>query len=324
MAALDQFQISLDVVIRLCRPDDLAALEWFGLFAADRDLIRAAFARHEHGEAVMLVVEANGAVSGQAWIDLRRRDVDATGVIWAVRMLPCLQSRGIGTRLIVAAEDVLENRGFERAELTVEQTNAGARRLYERLGYRIVSEKEAALARAIAGPDRPSLCPGQWLLPEETPTGSTNTGHYAGPRGPKGRAMGVSTAGPIAVRWTLGDVSERGFEALRLSVCGAHRLFGDDAAYAVTVNSISLEEARRRVGPLRADVEWIGVTAADLPSCVRVRLGDGMAEGVGWKLAPARLRRDRQEISLDNDCILWDLPHAVREWLSGDTARAAA
>lgn len=37
----------------------------------------------------------------------------------------------------------------------------------------------------------------------------------------------------VGVRWTIGDVSDEGFEALRLSVWGAFRLFGEDAVYAV-------------------------------------------------------------------------------------------
>jgi hypothetical protein len=37
-----------------------------------------------------------------------------------------------------------------------------------------------------------------------------------------------------------------------------------------------------------------------------------MAEGVGWKFAPLRVFPDRYELALDNDCILWEMPPAVR------------
>jgi hypothetical protein len=40
-----------------------------------------------------------------------------------------------------------------------------------------------------------------------------------------------------------------------------------------------------------------------------------MAEGVAWKLTPLRLFPDRYELSLDNDCILWELPATVARWL---------
>jgi ribosomal protein S18 acetylase RimI-like enzyme len=46
-----------------------------------------------------------------------------------------LQSCGIGTILIRAAEQRISARGLRRAELSVEENNPRARALYERLGY---------------------------------------------------------------------------------------------------------------------------------------------------------------------------------------------
>jgi hypothetical protein len=125
----------------------------------------------------------------------------------------------------------------------------------------------------------------------------------------------------IGVRWTIGDVSEYGWQALRLSMLGALRVFGPDAAYAVCVNSVSLSEARTRVGEIPSGVTWQAVSRADLPAVLRKHLDDGMAEGVAWKLAPLRVFPNRWEISLDNDCILWSLPSAIRAWLAEDNPR---
>jgi hypothetical protein len=55
--------------------------------------------------------------------------------------------------------------------------------------------------------------------------------------------------------------------------------------------------------------------SGDLPPRLAAHLDAGMAEGVAWKLAPLRLFPDRYELALDNDCILWDLPSAMRAWL---------
>ncbi|MBP2312588.1 hypothetical protein [Azospirillum soli] len=118
---------------------------------------------------------------------------------------------------------------------------------------------------------------------------------------------------PIGVRWTIGDVSPRGFEALRLSIWGAWRLFGPEARYAVVVNSLTPEAAQRRTGAVPDAVEWR--TAGGLPDFLRDHLDAEMAEGVAWKFAPLRCFPDRYELSLDNDCILWDLPEAMRAWL---------
>jgi len=124
----------------------------------------------------------------------------------------------------------------------------------------------------------------------------------------------------VAVRWTIGDVSARGFEALRLSAWGAYHLFGESARYVVCCNNLSLAEARSKAGSLPESVTWHDATG-DLPSWIQPFFEMGMAEGVGWKFAPLRLFPDRYELSLDNDCILWDLPEAVSSWLDDPASR---
>lgn len=121
---------------------------------------------------------------------------------------------------------------------------------------------------------------------------------------------------PVGVRWTLGDVSDRGFEALRLSVWGAFRVFGPEAAYVVCVNSIPAGQARGRTGDLPRSVQWQDASG-QVPPFLQAHMDAGMAQGVGWKLAPLRVFPDRYEISLDNDCILWAMPEAIRRWLAG-------
>ena len=120
----------------------------------------------------------------------------------------------------------------------------------------------------------------------------------------------------IGVRWTIGDASVRGYEALRLSIWGACNLFGPDAAYVVSVNHIAPEEARLRTGPVPAGVVWR--PPGPFPDFLLAFLDSGMAEGVAWKLAPLRLFPERYEVALDNDCILWAMPHSVGTWLESD------
>jgi hypothetical protein len=122
----------------------------------------------------------------------------------------------------------------------------------------------------------------------------------------------------LGVRWTIGDVSPRGFEALRLSLHGAVRVFGPAAAYAVYVNSLPVEAARARTGPAPDAVQW-RPAPTEPPEMLRPHLTPGMAEGVAWKLSPLRAFDDRYELSLDNDVILWAAPPALRRWLEGET-----
>lgn len=130
---------------------------------------------------------------------------------------------------------------------------------------------------------------------------------------------------PLCVRWTVGDVSPAGFEALRLSVHGATQLFGSHAAYTICVNSVAVDDARRRAGSLPDGVTWRRVERL-IPPVLRPFLKDGMSEGTGWKLVPPQLDGSVRELALDNDVILWDLPEALSAWLAdeSDTARLIA
>ncbi|HEY0442355.1 MAG TPA: hypothetical protein VGD36_19980 [Xanthobacteraceae bacterium] len=124
---------------------------------------------------------------------------------------------------------------------------------------------------------------------------------------------------PIGVRWTVGDVSAHGFESLRLSIWGAVRVFGAQARYSVCVNGLDVGEAHRRTAPVPDFVTWR--RCGGLPASIAAHLDAGMAEGVAWKFAPPRLFPDRYELALDNDCILWQMPDAIRRWLDAQDGR---
>lgn len=123
----------------------------------------------------------------------------------------------------------------------------------------------------------------------------------------------------IGIRWTIGDVNVRGFKALRLSVLGMQNIFGEKARYAVCVNTIPADMARKLTGYI-PNIDWI--QNDDLvPDYIKDRLDPNMAEGVGWKFAPLRLFPDIFELSLDNDCIIWELPEALKIWLEDSDTR---
>lgn len=122
----------------------------------------------------------------------------------------------------------------------------------------------------------------------------------------------------LGIRWTIGNVSPYGFDALRLSIWGGWKIFGSAAAYAVCVNSVPLDEARRRTGPVPAEVVWHSVTQEEIFLPIKARLDERLADGVGWKFAPLHLFKDRYELALDNDCILWEMPEQMRAWIDGD------
>lgn len=124
----------------------------------------------------------------------------------------------------------------------------------------------------------------------------------------------------LGIRWTIGNVNKRGFEALQLSIWGAWNLFGPDACYAVCFNQVPLERVRRLTGEVPAPVKWCEITD-EVPVFIRAHLNAGMAEGVGWKFAPLQVFPDLHELALDNDCILWEMPGAIREWIERADSR---
>lgn len=139
--ALDAFAVSVPIIVRPCREQDLAGLEWFGAFRNHRGIITTAFARQTRGENLMLVAVSNGFPVGQVWLELQRRQSQGAGVLWALRVFPPLQRLGIGGRLLDCAERCLRERGFFWAELSVEVDNAEARLIYQRRGYVPLEER---------------------------------------------------------------------------------------------------------------------------------------------------------------------------------------
>lgn len=122
----------------------------------------------------------------------------------------------------------------------------------------------------------------------------------------------------LGLRWTIGDVSNFGFEALRYSLWSALQLFGRQARYAVCVNGLAVGVARDKAGDVPDHIEWLRSEEL-IPAWLDSHVDKEMAEGVAWKLCPVRLFPHLHEISFDNDVILWSVPRAMKRWLeSGD------
>lgn len=99
---------------------------------------------------------------------------------------------------------------------------------------------------------------------------------------------------------------------------GMWRLFGSNAKFAVTVNTIPAPDAALRVGELPTEVQFIDSREL-VPQWLRAHVSAEMAEGVAWKLAPVRVFPGRYELSFDNDVVLWAVPEAMNRWLLSGT-----
>jgi ribosomal protein S18 acetylase RimI-like enzyme len=93
-----------------------------------------ALQRAARGEVDYLAVRAPGGfpvcIGG---IDYAK--CEGAGVLWQLATIGDLQSLGLGTRLILEAEQRIRQRSLATAMLGVEDNNPRARALYERLGY---------------------------------------------------------------------------------------------------------------------------------------------------------------------------------------------
>jgi ribosomal protein S18 acetylase RimI-like enzyme len=126
-----------EVVVRLTIRDltaeDLPSCAWLGSATYLASVARA-LELVWRGEAEYLAVcPPSGlpvALGGVNYVK-----TPGTGRLQQLAVQAALQSCGIGTLLIQAAEQRIRARGLHRAELKVEESNPLAHALYERLGY---------------------------------------------------------------------------------------------------------------------------------------------------------------------------------------------
>lgn len=134
------------IVIRPAVEADLPKLEWEGRYLHFRNLFRRAFAEQGTGRRLLLVAAApDGRLVGQVFIQLYSSDAQfadghSRAYLYSLRVREELRGQGLGTRLLRAAEAELTRRGFHVAVIAASRSNPRARRLYERLGYRVFAE----------------------------------------------------------------------------------------------------------------------------------------------------------------------------------------
>ena len=142
--------------VRLCEQRDL---EHFGPFGTPQHLAycRDELRRGPEALAILLAVDSDDRPVGKLHLDFEERATDGAALLVAAAVLPALRGRGVGTELMREAEVYAAGRGMRAIELGVEDSNPGARRLYERLGY------EAFAADNCVYQGAPSPTPGVWM-----------------------------------------------------------------------------------------------------------------------------------------------------------------
>ncbi len=135
------------VQIRRLNKADLPALEWDGEYTRFRRLFAETYESALKGRAILWVADlAGNGLIGQLFIQLNSgrgdlADGKTRAYIYAFRVRQPFRGAGLGTRLLLNAENDLLHRGFQLVTLNVGRDNPNALRLYERYGYRIVGSE---------------------------------------------------------------------------------------------------------------------------------------------------------------------------------------
>lgn len=147
MTAVERRAISLqiDVKFRFAEEEDLPKLEWYGQYTHFRRVFQRAYEDQLAGRRLMLLADVNGWPIGQVFIQLESLDdslahLGKRGYLYSLRVMDHLQRGGIGTALVREAESILISEGYSSVSIAAAKDNPGARRLYERLGYRVFME----------------------------------------------------------------------------------------------------------------------------------------------------------------------------------------
>jgi ribosomal protein S18 acetylase RimI-like enzyme len=134
------------VAIRRCEERDLDDFDRFGS-PMHVQYCRNEFARGDELE-ILVAVDDEDRPIGKLHLDYAAYASERVALLLAAGVAPSLQRRGIGTQLMHAAEDAARERGLHTIELGVEDHNPDARRLYNRLGYRVTGTSEFAYSGA--------------------------------------------------------------------------------------------------------------------------------------------------------------------------------
>jgi GNAT superfamily N-acetyltransferase len=137
--------LEIDVNFRFAEREDLPKLEWYGEYTHFRRVFQRAFDDQQIGRRLMLLAVVNNWPIGQVFIQLENLDDVYSGsgkraYLYSLRVMDAFQRRGIGTALIREAEEILVARDYRSLSIAAAKENPGARRLYERYGFRVFLE----------------------------------------------------------------------------------------------------------------------------------------------------------------------------------------
>src|SRR5690554_6748686 len=124
--------------LRALRESDLLSLEWHGGENL-RSFDQKQWMHHQVHSVLVIVADFNHYPVAQAAIHWFGKPTNPEiPDIQSVRVMPAFQGQGIGSKLLEKCESTVRAQGYPQVGLGVGLENKGARRLYERLNYRVI------------------------------------------------------------------------------------------------------------------------------------------------------------------------------------------
>lgn len=92
---------------------------------------------------ISLVADINGKIVGAVWVRIMNDygHIDDKTPSFAISVYKKYRGKGIGTALMKEMLDLLKERGYEQASLSVQKANF-ASKMYRKLGFQIIEENE--------------------------------------------------------------------------------------------------------------------------------------------------------------------------------------
>jgi len=142
--------------------DGVADYIWTRLAEPGQDILDVGQARYEREGTPFsyrscTIAEVEGEIAGMLvafpmWVDANappeedpvlapysRLEEDASYYVCGVALFPAFRGQGIGSRFMSLAEDAARDEDLAKLSLIVFEQNTGAKKLYDRLGYREVA-----------------------------------------------------------------------------------------------------------------------------------------------------------------------------------------
>jgi len=87
------------------------------------------------------IAEENSQIIGFA-MGIIPQTFPGTYFLWDIGVAQSYQGQGIGGKLVREVENELRKLGFKRIEVTIDPVNLPSRKLFEKMGYQNISERE--------------------------------------------------------------------------------------------------------------------------------------------------------------------------------------